>query len=81
MATYNNSNHLTDFIWDYLDELVPEETFTNSYGGATSFIVHRKILEADAPTIWLDATQSGLLVPPPPSSHHFYARCRSCCNP
>ena len=31
------------------------------------FIAQAKITEADAPTIRLDATQSGLSVPPPPS--------------
>jgi len=30
-----------------------------------------KITEAEAPTIWLDATPLELSVPPPPSSPHF----------
>ena len=40
-----------------------------------------KITEADALTIHLDATPSGLLVPPPLSSPHFYAECPFCHNP
>jgi len=42
------------------------------------FMVQEKIKEADAPTIRLDATPSGL------SLHylcHFYAKCPFCCNP
>jgi len=42
------------------------------------FMVQEKITEADAPTIRLDATPSGL------SLHylcHFYAKCPFCCNP
>jgi len=39
------------------------------------FMVHGKITEADAPTICLDATPSGLSVPPHPVSLHFYAEC------
>jgi len=34
--------------------------------------------EANAPTIWLDATRSKLSVPPPPSSPPFYTGCPSC---
>jgi len=35
------------------------------------FMEHGNITEADAPTIHLDATPSGLSVPPPPSSAIF----------
>ena len=38
-------------------------------------MVGEKITEAEAPTICLEATPSGLSVPPPPSSAHFYAEC------
>jgi len=39
------------------------------------FMVQGKITEADAQTIHLDATPSGLSVPP-----HFYAECHFCRN-
>ena len=42
------------------------------------FMVHGKITEADALTIHLDATPSGLSVPPSPSSRHFHAECPFC---
>ena len=45
------------------------------------FVVQGKITEADAPTIRLDATPSGLLVSPPLSSPHFYAEYHFCRNP
>jgi len=38
-------------------------------------MVGGKITEAEAPTICMEATPSGLSVPPPPSSPHFYAEC------
>ena len=40
-------------------------------------LLQGKITEADALTIRLDATQSGLSVPPPPSSPHFYDTIRN----
>ena len=36
------------------------------------FMMQGKIIEADALTIRLDATPSGLSVPPPPSSPHLH---------
>jgi len=40
-----------------------------------------KIIEANAPTIRLDATPYGSSMPPPPSSPQFYDGYPSCRNP
>jgi len=77
---------------DYPGGPVPEETFTHLHlkssisvaGGLSSFWILSgvgKIIEASAPTVWLDATLSGPSMPPPPSSPQFYAGCPSCRNP
>jgi len=44
------------------------------------FMVQGKTTEAAEPTICLDTTPSGLLVPPPPSSPIFYTKCPLWCN-
>jgi len=41
----------------------------------------RLLIEASAPTIWLDATPSRPSMPPPPSFPQFDAKCLSCRNP
>ena len=63
------------FFPDYPGEPKPEEIFF------WTFRVQGKITEADAPTIRLGATPSGLVSNPSPSSPHFYARCPSCRSP
>jgi len=52
-------------------------------GGATvaCHLLHFMVQMADALTIRLDATPSGLSVPPPPLSAHFYTERPFCRNP
>jgi len=85
--THTHTAVLQPFVRDYPGGPVPEETFTHSHlkslilvAGGLILRGMRKIIEACAPTIRLDAIPSGPLMPPPPSSPQLYVGCPSCHN-
>jgi len=62
--THTHTTVLWPFFRDHPGELVPEENFWTLW-------CQGRLTEADTPTIWLDATASGL---PPPSPWIFTGR-------